>query len=78
MGWHATQRGLAPRRLTAAFAVLALLAASIVSGCGGGGSASGGGQGGTPAGTYTLDVKATYTSGASTLTHDVKLTLTVR
>jgi hypothetical protein len=34
---------------------------------------------GTPTGTYTLDVSATVTSAAtsSTLTHDLKLTLTV-
>lgn len=32
---------------------------------------------GTPAGTYNLNVAATYASGTTTLTHNVKLTLTV-
>ncbi len=34
--------------------------------------------GGTPVGTYTLTVTATYTSGSTTLTHSQNLTLTVQ
>ena len=45
--------------------------------CGGGNNGSGSGATGTPAGTYTLDVKGTLTSGTATITHDIKLTLTV-
>ena len=48
-------------------------------GCGGGGSAGAGGMTnpGTPAGTYTLTVTGSSTSGSSTLTHTVTLQLVV-
>ncbi len=45
--------------------------------CGGGGGVMGGGGGGTPAGTYTLTVSGTFTSGSTTLKHDASLTLKV-
>jgi photosystem II stability/assembly factor-like uncharacterized protein len=45
--------------------------------CGGGGGGGGGGNHGTPAGTYSLTVSGTYTSGSTALTHHVTLTLTV-
>jgi hypothetical protein len=43
----------------------------------GGGGGGGGGKPGTPSGTYTLVVTGTYTSGTTTLTHNITLTLTV-
>jgi len=50
-----------------------------LSSCGGGGGSSGGGGGstGTPAGTYTLDVKASVAAGTTTVSRDIKLTLIV-
>lgn len=67
-----------PLRLGFALAVLfaVMLAAISMPACGGGGT-GGNVQTGTPAGTYTLDVKGTVTSGSATTTHDIKLTLTV-
>ena len=55
-----------------------LLIVMFWSACGGGGTVLVRTPG-TPTGTYTLDVSATVTSAAtpSTLTHDLKLTLTV-
>ena len=45
--------------------------------CGSSGGGGAGGNPGTPAGAYTLDVTATLASVSTTLTHDIKLTLTV-
>jgi hypothetical protein len=60
-----------------AFACLFLIA-SVISSCGGG-SSSNSGTGGTPAGTYSLTVTGTFSSGGSTtLTHATKLTLVVK
>ncbi len=65
-------------RLAWGLLFITMLATISLPSCGGdGGTPPGGGNPGTPAGTYTLDVKATYTSGTSTLTHDIKLALTV-
>ena len=72
-------RARAPLRLGFASAglVMGMLAAISMPGCGGAANTSGSGATGTPAGTYTLDVKGTITSGTATITHDIKLTLTV-
>jgi len=56
---------------------IVILGALSMPACGGGNNGSGSGATGTPAGTYTLDVKGTLTSGTATITHDIKLTLTV-
>jgi hypothetical protein len=52
----------------------------VVAACGGGSGrpGAGGGNSGTPAGTYTITVSGTFTSGSTTLTHDTKLTLIVQ
>ena len=58
-----------------------LLLALALAACGGGSSGGGGGGGqtnpGTPAGTYTLTVTGTVTSGSQTVNHNYQLTLTV-
>jgi hypothetical protein len=64
-------------------AVLALLIVGLLTmascGGGGGGASNGGNNGspGTPAGTYSLDISATYSGNLTTLSHDFKLTLVV-
>lgn len=65
-------------RLTAALLLLLAFGALAMPSCGGGGG--GGGNTpppGTPAGTYILDVTATFTSEGNTLIHNIKLTLVV-
>jgi hypothetical protein len=57
------------------WAELAMLGLALSASCGGSGAT--GGAGGTPAGTYTLTVTGTMTSGTTTLQHNVALTLTV-
>jgi sugar lactone lactonase YvrE len=61
---------------------VAMLGLAFWAGCGGGGAGGGGGGGGggnsgTPAGTYTLTVTGSMTSGTTILQHNVTLTLTV-
>jgi hypothetical protein len=68
--------GLKPAPALALTAALALTL--FWTACGGGSGGSGVGGGGTPAGIYTLAVTGTYTSGSTTLTHNVTLTLTVK
>ena len=70
------QRGLRP----VCAAVLLLCAGLTLSGCGGG-SSSGGGSNpvqGTQAGTYTVVVSGTVTSGSTKVTHTFNLTLVVQ
>jgi uncharacterized YccA/Bax inhibitor family protein len=54
-----------------------LLMALVWAGCGGGGSPVVHNPG-TPAGTYSLTVTGTVTSGSNTLKHNLTLNLTVR
>jgi hypothetical protein len=64
-------------RLLYGLAFLSLLAiGSTMSACGGGSSSMG--TGGTPAGTYSLTVTGSFTSGASNLTRTTKFTLVVQ
>ena len=76
--WVGRGPGRAPALRRAVLAAILSFAALWAS-CGGGGGSSGGGGGnpGTPAGTYKLTVTGAYTSGSTTLTHNVALTLTV-
>jgi hypothetical protein len=72
-----------PRRApTIRFAIgvlfVAILAAISMPGCGGSATSGGSGANGTPAGTYTLAVKGTLTSGAATTSHNINLKLTVQ
>ncbi len=55
---------------------VATLGLALCAACGGSGGTHG--AGGTPAGTYTLTVTASITSGTTTLQHNVALTLTVK
>jgi hypothetical protein len=64
------------RRFAWATLAIAALGLMLWAACGGGG-ASGPGNPGTPAGSYSLTIKATYTSGATTLQHNLNLSLTV-
>jgi len=54
-----------------------LLLALTMPGCGGGGAVAQHNPG-TPAGTYSLTVTGTVTSGSATLTHNVALKITVQ
>jgi len=69
-------RGSEPGRLRPVAAVLsiAMIAAGVLTSCGGGAHQP---PPGTPAGTYNLTVTATAASGSATLTHKTTLTLTV-
>ncbi len=74
-----SQTAYAPQgtRLATALLLLVILGMLAMLSCAGGGGGGGGGNPGTPAGTYTLDVTATFAPVSTTLTHDIKLTLTV-
>lgn len=65
-------------RVLFGLAVLCLAVGTCSSGCGGGQSMKSGGSGGTPAGTYTISVTGTFSSGATSLTHTTKLTMIVQ
>jgi hypothetical protein len=58
-----------------AFVCMSLLG-MLLSSCSGGGGMNGGG--GTPAGTYNLMVTGTFSSGTTTLSNAVQLTLVVK
>ncbi|HEY6290007.1 MAG TPA: FG-GAP-like repeat-containing protein [Terriglobia bacterium] len=70
------------RRRSAAMLLvcIALVAAMtlVISGCGGGGSTMMTTSSGTPAGTYTITVTGTFTSGSVNLQHSTNLTLVVQ
>jgi hypothetical protein len=77
--WMMGVRRCAWRRAWAPLAVVTL-GLMLWAACGGGGGGGGAGppvNPGTPAGTYPLTVTGTYTSGASTLQHNLNLTLIV-
>jgi hypothetical protein len=74
---RAPRRGRAPLIAMAASLLLALALAACGGGGGGGGVGGGGGNPGTPAGTYNLIVTGTESSGSSTLSHSVTMTLNV-
>jgi hypothetical protein len=59
-----------------ALAVLVCLGMTLTS-CGGGSGGSGGSTG-TQAGTYSITVSGSFTSGSATVTHATKLTLVVQ
>jgi hypothetical protein len=54
-----------------------LFGVAMWAGCGGGSSSNIVHNAGTPKGNYNLTVAATYTSGSTTVTHNITLTLTV-
>src|SRR5439155_11941200 len=66
------------RVIGAASLCLPLMLAIVMSACGGGGGSGGGPSNpGTPAGTYSITVGATFTSGSTTLKHNLTLSLNV-
>jgi hypothetical protein len=70
-------RAIEKRQPTYRFAIMAtLLIALTLTACGGGGGTSDN-HPGTPAGSYSLVVTATFNTGSATVHHDVNLTLTV-
>jgi hypothetical protein len=65
-------------RLAYGLVLLVFLSVAVMmSACGGGGSGVGGNHG-TPAGTYSVVVSGTFTSGSTKLTHNANLTLVVQ
>jgi sugar lactone lactonase YvrE len=69
-------RRLAWRRAWAPLTV-AMLSVALWAGCGSGGGGGAPSNPGTPAGTYSLTVTGTYTSGTTTVQHNITLTLKV-
>jgi hypothetical protein len=75
--WVGIRRSPVHRLVPYAVALLMLIAAATMPGCGGS-SGTHTGSGGTPTGSYNLTVTGTFTSGSTTLTHTTKLTLNVQ
>jgi len=75
--WFGFGRERRRRMAPYAYTLLLLLGGIIMPACGGGGNGNSGGSQ-TAAGSYTLLVTGTFTSGADTLTHTTKLTLIVQ
>jgi hypothetical protein len=73
LNWHRDRRP----RWAYGFALLLFVGAGLMSACGTGSSGNVGNLG-TPAGTYSLVVSATFTSGSTSITHNVKLNLVVK
>jgi hypothetical protein len=73
--WHRNPRS---RWILASSFTILLGVAMAMTACGGGGSTTSPLGGGTPAGSYTITVTGTAASGATTLTHNTKLTLVVQ
>jgi len=65
-------------RLAYGLALLLFLCVGLMMSACGSGSSGGGGNQRTPAGTYTLVVSGTFTSGSTKLTHNADLTLVVQ
>src|SRR5206468_3084824 len=63
--------------IRAAILCLPLMLAIMMSACGGGGGGGGPSNPGTPTGTYSITVSATFTSGSTTLKHNLTLSLKV-
>ena len=77
--WLNQRQGAASRRSFFRPLAAGLLMVLALAACGGGSGGGGGGSNnpGTPAGTYTLTVTGTVSSGSTTLSHSVNLVLTV-
>jgi len=73
LSWQKSRRP----RLAHALALLLFVCAGLMSACGSG-SSGGGGTQRTPAGTYTVVVSGTFTSGSTRLAHNANLTLVVQ
>jgi len=65
-------------RLLYGLAFLCVLSLGVTMPACGGGSSGNNGGGGTQAGTYNLTVTGSCTSGSTTLTHNMQLTLVVK
>jgi large repetitive protein len=72
------RREVRRRLVPCGLAFLCLFCFGIVTSACGGGSSSNSGGGGTQAGSYTLTVTGTFTSGSTTLSQTTKLTLVVQ
>jgi hypothetical protein len=67
-----------PVRLRVAILAACMALMLAMAACGGGGSTSVTTSGGSPAGSYPLTVTGTATSGSTTLSQKVSLTMTVQ